>query len=80
MHGTTRSLIQNMVTGINQGFEKKLQIQGVGYKAQMKGKTLVLDIGFSHSVNFIPSGDVTIETPSPTQIVVKGIDKQVITV
>ena len=76
LHGTTRSLIQNMVTGINQGFEKKLQIQGVGYKAQMKGKTLVLDIGFSHSVNFIPSGDVTIETPSPTQIVVKGIDKQ----
>ena len=65
-----------MITGLTQGFEKKLQIQGVGYKAAMKGKTLVLDIGFSHSVNYTPEEDVTIETPSATEIVVKGVDKQ----
>jgi len=76
LHGTTRSLIQNMILGLTAGFEKRLQIQGVGYKAQMKGKTLVLDIGFSHSVNFTPPEDVTIETASPTEIVVKGVDKQ----
>jgi len=76
LHGTTRSLIQNMVTGLNEGFDKKLQIQGVGYKAQLKGKTLILDIGFSHSINFTPPEDVTIEIPTPTEIVVKGVDKQ----
>jgi len=76
LHGTTRSLIQNMVMGIKDGFEKKLQVQGVGYKASMKGKTLVLDIGFSHSINYTPPEDITIETSSPTEIVVKGIDKQ----
>ncbi|MDP8298463.1 MAG: 50S ribosomal protein L6 [Candidatus Tantalella remota] len=76
LHGTTRSLVQNMVIGLNEGFEKKLQIQGVGYKAQMKGKNLVLDIGFSHSVNYTPVESVILETPSPTSIVVKGINKQ----
>lgn len=76
LHGTTRSLIQNMVTGLTQGFEKKLKIQGVGYKAQMKGKTLVMDIGFSHSVNYTPPESVQIETTGPTDIVVKGINKQ----
>jgi len=76
LHGTTRSLIQNMVTGLSDGFQKKLQIQGVGYKAQMKGKTLVLDIGFSHSVNYTPPEDVTVETTGPTEILVKGVDRQ----
>ncbi|MDD4956090.1 MAG: 50S ribosomal protein L6 [Candidatus Omnitrophica bacterium] len=76
LHGTTRSLVQNMVTGLSKGFQKKLQIQGVGYKAQMKGKTLVLDIGFSHTVNYTPDQDVSIETPTPTEILVKGVDKQ----
>ncbi|MGB2601900.1 MAG: 50S ribosomal protein L6 [Candidatus Omnitrophota bacterium] len=76
LHGTTRSLIQNIIIGLTTGFEKKLQIQGVGYKAQVKGKNLVLDIGFSHSVNYTPPEGVTIETTSPTEIVVKGIDKQ----
>ncbi|MEA3489925.1 MAG: 50S ribosomal protein L6 [Candidatus Omnitrophota bacterium] len=76
LHGTTRSLIQNMVTGLTEGFEKKLKIQGVGYKSQIKGKTLVVDIGFSHSLNYTPPEDITIETPSPTDIVVKGMDKQ----
>ncbi len=76
LHGTTRSVIQNMITGLTTGFEKKLQIQGVGYKAQMKGKNLMLELGFSHSVTFTPPGDITIETPSATEIIVKGIDKQ----
>lgn len=76
LHGTTRSLLQNMITGLKDGFQKKLQIQGVGYKAQMKGKDLVLDIGFSHSVNYSPPEDITVETSSPTEIVVKGADKQ----
>nr|HPN73604.1 50S ribosomal protein L6 [Candidatus Omnitrophota bacterium] len=78
LHGTTRSLIQNTITGLTVGFQKKLEIQGVGYKAQMKGKELVLDIGFSHSVKFTPPKDITIETPAPTQIVIKGPDKQVV--
>ena len=76
LHGTSRSLIQNMVIGLKEGFQKKLQIQGVGYKAQMKGKSLVLEIGFSHSVNYNPPEDITVETPSPTEIVIKGAEKQ----
>ena len=76
LHGTTRSLIQNMITGLKEGFQKKLQIQGVGYKAQMKGKMLVMDIGFSHSIDYTPPEDITLETPSATEIVVKGVDKQ----
>ena len=76
LHGTSRSLIQNMVTGLKEGFQKKLRIQGVGYKAQLKGKSLVLDIGFSHSVNYTPPEGITIETPSPTEIVIKGVEKQ----
>jgi large subunit ribosomal protein L6 len=76
LHGTTRSLIQNMLIGLKDGFEKKLEIQGVGYKAQLKGKVLALDLGKSHVVNFnIPEG-ITIETTSPTTMTVKGICKQ----
>jgi large subunit ribosomal protein L6 len=76
LHGTTRSLINNIIVGLTNGFEKKLEINGVGYKAQMKGKTLVLDVGFSHSVDFAPPEDITIETPSATEILVKGHNKQ----
>jgi large subunit ribosomal protein L6 len=76
LHGTTRTLIQNMIIGLSKGYEKKLEIQGVGYKAQVKGKVLALDIGKSHTVNFpIPEG-ITIETTSATEFVVKGVDKQ----
>ena len=78
LHGTTRSLIQNIIKGITEGFEKKLQIQGVGYKVQMKGKMLVMDIGFSHSIEYTPPVDITIETPSATEIIIKGSDKQVV--
>ncbi len=76
MAGTMRALINNMVTGVSQGFEKKLLLQGVGYRAQAQGKKLNLTLGFSHPVVYeVPEG-VTIETPSQTEIVVKGADKQ----
>ena len=76
MAGTTRALVNNMVVGVSEGFEKKLQLIGVGYRAQSKGKVLDLTLGFSHPVNYeVPEG-ITIETPSQTEIVVKGIDKQ----
>jgi len=76
MAGTTRSLVNNMVTGVSTGFEKKLELQGVGYRAQVKGKVLNLTLGFSHPVDYqLPEG-VTAETPSQTEIILKGIDKQ----
>lgn len=76
MAGTFRALINNMVTGVSQGFEKKLQLIGVGYRAQAKGKVLNLSLGFSHPVDYpVPEG-ITIETPSQTEIVVSGCDKQ----
>ncbi|MEQ8694576.1 MAG: 50S ribosomal protein L6 [Gammaproteobacteria bacterium] len=76
LSGTTRAVLDNMVTGVAEGFERKLQIIGVGYRAQVQGSTLNLSLGFSHPVDFaIPEG-ITIETPSQTEIVVKGIDKQ----
>ncbi len=74
--GTTRALIQNLVTGVSNGFERKLTIVGVGYRAAVQGKVLNLTLGFSHPVNFeIPEG-IEIETPSQTEVIVKGIDKQ----
>lgn len=76
LSGTTRAVVQNIVTGVSEGFEKKLTIIGVGYRAQAQGKVLNLTLGFSHPVNFeVPEG-ITIETPSNTEIVVKGSDKQ----
>lgn len=74
--GTTRAIVNNMVTGVSTGFEKKLTLIGVGYRAQAKGKVLSLTLGFSHPIDFkVPDG-ITIETPSQTEVVVKGIDKQ----
>jgi len=76
MSGTTRALISNMVTGVSQGYERKLELVGVGYRAQAQGKKLNLTLGFSHPVNYpVPDG-ITIETPSQTEIIVKGVDKQ----
>lgn len=76
MTGTMRSLVNNMVVGVSQGFEKKLELIGVGYRAQAQGNTLNLSLGFSHPVNYpVPEG-ITIETPSQTEILVKGVDKQ----
>lgn len=74
--GTTRSLVQNMVTGVSDGFERKLQLIGVGYRAQMTGSTLNLALGYSHPIDFPAPDGVSIETPTQTEIVVKGIDKQ----
>lgn len=74
--GTTRALLQNIVTGVSVGYERKLEIIGVGYRAQLQDNVLNLTLGFSHPVNFeIPEG-ISIETPSQTEVVVKGLDKQ----
>ncbi|GAB6043057.1 50S ribosomal protein L6 [Endothiovibrio diazotrophicus] len=76
--GTMRALAANVVTGVSQGFERKLTLVGVGYRAQAQGKVLNLTLGFSHPVNYeVPEG-ITVETPSQTEIVVKGVDKQVV--
>ena len=74
--GTTRALVNNMVTGVSAGFEKKLSIIGVGYRAQAQGQTLNLTLGFSHPVNYAVPAGITVTTPSNTEIVVTGIDKQ----
>jgi large subunit ribosomal protein L6 len=78
LHGLTRTLVANMVEGVTKGFEKRLEIQGVGYRAAMKGETLELSVGYSHPVTIEPRRGVSFEVPSPTQIVVKGIDKQAV--
>ena len=76
--GTSRSLVSNMVTGVSSGFQKELQLQGVGYRAQAQGKKLNLSLGFSHPVVYeVPEG-IDIETPTQTQVIVKGIDKQLV--
>ncbi|MEE3161403.1 MAG: 50S ribosomal protein L6 [Pseudomonadota bacterium] len=74
--GTFRSLVNNMVTGVSVGFEKKLILQGVGYRAKAAGNTLNLSLGFSHPVDYALPEGVTAETPSQTEVVIKGIDKQ----
>ena len=76
LHGLTRSLIANMVEGVTKGFEKKLEIQGVGYRAALKGTSLELNVGYSHSVVIDAPQGITFEVPAPTQISVKGVDKQ----
>lgn len=78
MAGTLRALLNNMVTGVSNGFERKLELVGVGYRAAMQGKDLNLSLGFSHPVLFTPPVGVTIETPTQTEIVIKGADKQVV--
>jgi large subunit ribosomal protein L6 len=78
LHGLTRTLIANMVEGVTKGFEKRLEIQGVGYRAALKGTDLELQVGYSHPVTIKPRTGVTFEVPAPTQVVVKGIDKQVV--
>jgi len=78
LHGLTRTLIANMVEGVTNGFEKRLEIQGVGYRAALSGTDLELQVGYSHSVKIKPREGVSFEVPVPTQIVVRGIDKQVV--
>ena len=78
LHGLTRTLVANMVEGVTKGFEKHLEIQGVGYRAALKGNDLELAVGYSHTVTITPRTGVSFEVPIPTQIVVKGTDKQVV--
>lgn len=78
LHGLTRALINNMVQGVSEGFSKTLDIVGVGYKAELKDKNLLLTIGYSHPIYFIPPDEVTIEVASPTQIKISGCDKELI--
>ena len=78
LHGLTRSLIANMVEGVTSGFEKRLEIQGVGYRAQLQGTKLVLALGYSHSVEMDPPSGIDFEVPQPTRVVVRGISKQVV--
>jgi large subunit ribosomal protein L6 len=78
LHGLTRTLIANMVEGVTAGFEKKLEIQGVGYRATLAGSNLELAVGYSHSVRIQPREGISFEVPVPTQVVVRGIDKQLV--
>ena len=78
LHGLTRTLVANMVEGVTKGFEKHLEIQGVGYRAQLKGSDLELAVGFSHPVTIAPREGVSFDVPQPTQVIVKGTDKQVV--
>ena len=78
MAGTFRSLINNMVVGVSEGFEKKLELQGVGYRAKASGKTINLTVGYSHPIDYkLPEG-ITAETPSQTEITISGVDKQLV--
>lgn len=76
LHGLTRSLINNMVKGVTEGYSRNLELVGVGYRASMQGRNLILNVGFSHPVVFDPGDQMEIEVPSATKIVVRGIDKQ----
>ncbi|HKI78452.1 MAG TPA: 50S ribosomal protein L6 [Ignavibacteriaceae bacterium] len=78
LHGLTRALIQNMVQGVTTGYTKTLDIVGVGYRAELKGKNLLLNIGYSHPIYFIPPDGIELQTPAPTQIVISGIDRQLV--
>jgi len=78
LHGLTRSLIANMVEGVVDGFEKRLEIQGVGYRAALKGRSLELALGYSHPVSVEPPEGIEFEVPQPTEVIVRGIDKQLV--
>lgn len=78
LHGLTRTLINNMIIGTTTGFTKELEINGVGYRAQMQGKTLVLSLGYSHPVEYTPAEGITLEVPAPNKIIVKGANKEVV--
>ena len=78
IHGLTRSLVANMVEGVTEGFEKQLEIQGVGYRAKLSGKALELSVGYSHPVTIPAPDGIEFEVPQPTQVIVRGIDKQLV--
>jgi large subunit ribosomal protein L6 len=76
IHGTTRALLANMITGVSAGFERGLELVGVGYRAQLQGKKLVLNVGYSHPVEFTPEDGLEVEVPSNTKVIVRGINKE----
>lgn len=78
MHGTTRTLIANMIDGVSEGYSKTLELVGVGYRANLTGKKVVLNVGFSHPVEIEPSEGIDFEVPSNTKIIIKGIDKELV--
>ncbi len=78
LHGLTRALLQNMITGVTVGYSKTLDLVGVGYRVELKGKNLLINIGYSHPILFIPPDGINIQTPIQTQIVVSGVDKQLV--
>lgn len=78
LHGLTRALVQNMVVGVTDSYKKSLEIVGVGYKAELKGKNLLLTIGYSHPIYFVPPDEVKLEVPAPTQINISGNDKELV--
>ena len=78
LHGLTRALLQNMINGVTNSYQKTLDIVGVGYRAELKGKNLLINIGYSHPIYFMPPDGVALQTPTQTQIVISGIDKQLV--
>jgi large subunit ribosomal protein L6 len=78
LHGLTRSLVANMVEGVTNGYERRLEIQGVGYRARLQGRTLELSVGFSHTVALEAPEGIEFEVPQPTQVIIRGIDKQLV--
>ena len=78
LHGLTRTLLNNMIVGLDKGFTKELEVNGVGYRAALEGKKLVLNVGYSHPVNMDPPAGVEIEVPAPNKIIIKGYNKQVV--
>jgi len=78
LHGLTRALVQNMVVGVTDSFKKTLDIVGVGYKAELKGKNLLLNIGYSHPIYFVPPDEIKLEVPAPIQIIISGNDKELV--
>jgi large subunit ribosomal protein L6 len=78
LHGTWRALLNNMVKGVSEGFHKKLEIVGVGYKAELKGKKIQFALGYSHPILFEPPQGIKLETPTPTSVIISGIDKQLV--
>jgi len=78
LHGLTRTLVANMVEGVTNGFQKRLEIQGVGYRAALSGTNLELQVGYSHTVRITPRQGIEFEVPAPTQVIVRGIDKQLV--
>jgi len=78
LHGLTRALVQNMIIGVTDSYKKSLEIVGVGYKAELKGKNSLLNIGYSHPIYFVPPDEVKLEVPAPTQINISGNDKELV--